>query len=85
MSSVLATTSGHKNAFQLAEERQDRERRQRRPAQRQDDPEEDRVLAGAVDSGRVEQLVGDARDELAHQEHAQRADQERQDQARRAC
>ena len=42
--------------------------------------EEDVVLARAVDARGVEQLVGDAHDELAHQEHAERAGQERQDQ-----
>ena len=82
---MLATTSGHRKLFQLPRNVRIAERRERRAAQRQDDPEEDVVLAGTVDAGGVEQLVGDAGDELAHQEHAERAGQERQDQRRRAC
>ena len=82
---MLATTSGHRKLFQLAEERQHGERGERRAAQRQDDAEEDAVLAGAVDARRVEQLVGDAEDELAHQEGAERAGEERQDQSERGC
>ena len=60
MSSVLATTSGHRKLFQLPRNVRIAERGQRRPAQRQDDAEEDPVLAGPVDAGRLEQLVGDA-------------------------
>ena len=42
--------------------------------------EEDPQLAGAVDAGRLEQLVRDGQHELPHQEHAERRGQERQDQ-----
>ena len=41
---------------------------------------EDVVLARAVDARGIEQLVRNAHDELAHEEHAECAGQERQDQ-----
>ena len=80
LSSVWATTSGQRKLFQRAEEGQDAQRRQGGPAQRQDDAAEDPQLAGAVDPSGVDQVVGQARDVLPHQEHAERGDQERQDQ-----
>ena len=62
---VLVLGLGHderpEEVVPAAEEREDAERRQGGPAQRQDDPSEDPQLAGAVDAGGVDQLVGQAR------------------------
>ncbi len=62
-----------------AEEGEDPQRREGRPAQRQDDPREDLQLARAVDPSRVEQVPGQPEDELPHEEHAERGGQERQE------
>ena len=80
LSSLWATTSGHRKLFHDAEEREDPQRREGGTAQRQDDAPEDPELAGAVDAGGLDQLVGQPADELPHQEHAERPHQERQDQ-----
>ena len=65
-----------------AEEGEDAQRRQGRPAQRQDDPREDPQLAGAVDAAGVEQVPGQAEDVLPHEEDPERRGEERQEQAR---
>ena len=54
------------------DERKDAQRRDGGLGQRQHDARPDAVLAQAVDTGRLAQLVGDAQVELAHQEHAER-------------
>ncbi len=68
--------------FQLPRKVRIAERRQHRRRDRHDDRPEDPELVGAVDPGRLEQLVRDAQHELAHQEHAEGPGEERQDQAR---
>ena len=66
--SDVATTSGHRNSFQLPR------------TVRIASVAEDVVLARPVDTSCVEELVGQPHDELAHQEDAKRTDEERQDQ-----
>ena len=60
------------------------ERRQGRPAQRQEDPGEDAQLARAVDASGVEQVSRQSEDELPHEEDPEGRDEERQDQAGKA-
>ena len=62
-------------------EGEDRVGRQRRRAQRQHDAPEDPELAGAVDPGGVEQVVGDRQHVLPEQEDAEGADRAGHDQA----
>src|SRR5262249_16268610 len=49
---------------------------------RQNHREEDAKLAGAIDAGRVDVIVGDRLDRLPHQEYTEDADQVRGDDAR---
>ena len=64
------------------DEREDRHGRQRRPDDRQQDRPPDPPLAGAVDAGRVDQLVRHASEGLAQQEDVERAHDVREDQCR---
>ena len=64
-----------------AEEAEDRERGDNRFQERHDHGREDAQLAGAVDARRLEQLVGDAARELAHEEDAEDARHGRHDRA----
>ena len=64
------------------DEREDRHGRQRRADDRQHDRPPDPPLPGAVDTGRVDQVVGHAPERLAQQEDVERADDVREDQRR---
>jgi hypothetical protein len=52
-----------------------------RPGQWDGDPGEDLQLRGAVQAGRLEQLLGELHEELAEDEHCGGVDRERQDHA----
>ena len=66
-------------------EREDRDRGEGRPDDRHHDLPPDPELAGAVDAGRVEQVVGHAAERLAEQEDVERATRAPGRSAPRAC
>ena len=70
--SVLANTSADEQVVPGPQELEDRERRDGRQADRQHDPAEHAELAGAVHAGRLQQLGGDAHEEVPQQEDAER-------------
>ena len=63
------------------EEREDRERREHRGQHRHDDRQEDAPLARAVDARGLQQVIGDAARELAHEEDAEDRRHQRHDRA----
>ena len=69
---LRANVSATSRSFQYPQELEDRERRNRREAERQDHPEEDSELRGTVDAGRLEQVAGNPDEEVPEEEDRER-------------
>ena len=69
---VLPPNERDEQVVPRPEELEDRERGDRRQTERQDQPEEDPRLGGAVDAGRLEDVLGDADEEVPQQEDRER-------------
>ena len=70
---IVATS----RSFHTQMNSQHRERRERRRGQRQDDPEEDLPVSGAVHARRLDHLARDLGDEVVQQEDRQRQREDR--------